>query len=299
MKFPMLVELTRVIGEQGVIDEVNKLAYQVKNQYIKLVESAKWLSIGIKDQIIAEINNVKLEYGCPSELLDGSIISDIYDGLKMNESDFVSNVLNARIANNRFDKRGLKLGQKSWLEVLSLEFEVMRPKSAYSAALNSIYIHPMYLDSLTMSSDDISYPLIGAVVGRELTNIIELKAATLREFSNGYDRKSECIKSHRKCEDSLRDDLLDHFGFMAAYDTFVNNQSLAEDDKSDERKKFWKGLARHYCTDEYQRWCSTSNRRRINLSLQNYQEFSTDFDCSPHSIMNRRNKCTVWWSRLS
>lgn len=163
----------------------------------------------------------------------------------------------------------------------------MNAQSWYSSKINSILIHPLYLDYFTKSSRDVSCEVLGSSINRELSNVI---VSGSRRLDKPYETKLKCITDqHDECSCIM----LDYLGLWAAYKSYLNNTESSNDDN---RKKFWTSLARSYCANEVQSECSglTSYSRRIKLSLRNYNEFSNDFECNSDTFMNSKYKCSAW-----
>lgn len=293
MKYAMLPKLAKVLRTQPVVRNFEMLASHVRDQYMQRIRAASWITKRAKEELNYKLEKTKFELGSPDELIDGKTVAGIYKDLKMSENDLVSNILNARIANLRFERFfGSKENTKDeWIGLLSRYLDLMDGHFWYLPNKNSILVHPLYLDELVMSTHHVSYGVLGSSISRELSNVVLSKSYRL---DKPYELKQKCVTDQHECSKSSANDMLDYLGFWAAYKSYLNKTQSSGDDF--DPKDFWTSLAESYCTKEIQPRCSrlASYKRRINLNLRNYDEFSKDFECNSTSYMNRKYKCSNW-----
>lgn len=273
-----------------------------------IVESNLISNATMKKNAIHRLLKIRPIIVCPRELLNETLLNDIYKGCRGNFGE-----------PSLFEDCLKKINFKDWLssdtnELLSeietrdiLEFKATRKS-------NTIYVHPSVAYQFIRSNNVgyLKYATVGSVLAHALSDMFKDELKTFSsdlEFNYKYEERSKHILKAYNCEKSRWNDINDQVGHLMAYKAYSNWLSmnsgelgyLPEMDAYNNGQMFWISLGYMFCYSGDDYTCekivnngTSAPRLRVNQPLKNYIEFSRDFSCQAEQGMNPNKKYMLW-----
>ncbi|EFA04402.1 neprilysin-2 [Tribolium castaneum] len=304
----------------------------IKEQFKDLLRSIEWMDAETRKSALDKANTIVDHIAYPDELLDDGKISQLYDGLEVDETQFLYSALNiSKFAMDYTMSRLIEpVNKTDWRE------------HGFPAQVNAFY-HPLE-NSITFPAGILqgvffhkdrprymNFGAVGSVIGHEITHGFD---DTGRQFDkNGnlvnwwkeetktkFLEKAQCIikqyNNYTVPEVKMKlngvrtqgENIADNGGVKQAYLAYKKWQRSNPPEpklpglKYEPRQLFWVSAA--------QIWCSKHRPEAIALQVtvdahspaefrvlgpfSNSEFFAKDFHCPKGSKMNPEHKCSVW-----
>ncbi|XP_044267679.1 neprilysin-2-like [Tribolium madens] len=304
----------------------------IKEQFKDILQSIDWMDAETRKSALDKANTIVDHIAYPDELLNDRKISQLYDGLEVDETQFLYSALNiSKFAMDYTMSRLIEpVNKTDWRE------------HGFPAQVNAFY-HPLE-NSITFPAGILqgvffhkdrprymNFGAVGSVIGHEITHGFD---DTGRQFDkNGnlvnwwkeetktkFLEKAQCIikqyNNYTVPEVKMKlngvrtqgENIADNGGVKQAYLAYKKWQRSNPPEpklpglKYDPRQLFWVSAA--------QIWCSKHRPEAIALQVtvdahspaefrvlgpfSNSEFFAKDFNCPKGSKMNPEHKCSVW-----
>lgn len=284
----MLPELIKFSIEPDILNEIRLVAEDVRETLVNITLKTKWIEDETARRNITEVlKRIKVELGCPRDMLNSTRATQFYRKFMINHASLTKNILAANKVIFNFYQSLYRDNEEEFQELIDLIniIEILKSNAWYLGRM--IFLHPLYLNRNLITNDGWKYGDLAATIGHEFSHLFGF---------SGLKNYSGCIERQYKCAKSTKDDIADNIGFLAAYKTYLSvlERSVSNaGDNIEKRKLFWKHLASSWCSSNKYTDCMSHSPpdKRVDFTLQNYPEFSRDFECKLDTAMNPKNKC--------
>lgn len=312
---------------------IQDMLTRIRTTFSNLIADSDWMD----EETIAKAQ-VKLEHmsemiGYPDELLEEEKVTSMYEGLELDDDQYLQNHLNGIKTYNKrsFWKLRKPTSDYKW-EVLSKAAVV---NAFYQGPINSVLFNAAFLQGSFFQDDAPMYKNFGAVgmaMGHEITHGFDDRGrkfdhdGKLKNWWNNatdeaYYAKTQCfidLYNELEVEEigmnvngrlTLNENIADFGGVRSTHLTY--EKFLAD---MGGQEMVLPGLPftpmQLFWIFHGQTWCSAireetlrSNiindyhspaRFRINVPLSNYAGFAKDFECKPSDQMVEAEPCRIW-----
>ncbi|CAD6225915.1 GSCOCT00005792001.2-RA-CDS [Cotesia congregata] len=315
--------------EERTKSEFHAIYSNVKNKFIEIVNSSKWLDSNTKIEIIDKVASIQTVIGYPDELLNDDQLKNYFEGLEITRDNFYKNYLNAKL----FEKKIINF--QTFNKVSSVKTGVDLFTFMYEEPNNAMYdifdnFMSVSIELLRNYFFDVerfnylNYGVIGGIIGHELSHAVDsenrlLKKTGLRykwsHLSNDeYQKKETCMinqykinyptenEIELKAAKYLSENIADNIGTKIAYLAYQDWIAINGHEPNlpglsyTPNQLFWISFANQWCQPKsvLSNWDDddhASDDKRVIGTVSNSIEFSKDFNCPVGSNMNPSNKC--------
>jgi membrane metallo-endopeptidase-like protein 1 len=310
-----------------------EMVSDIRAEFDAMLSQIDWMDDSTRSKAKAKAAGIVEHIGYPPELLDTIKLNDLYAGLELNSTHYLSNALNMTVfgTNYAFSKLREKVNKTDWVRH-------GRPavvNAFYSPLENSIQFPAGILQGIFFSNDRpkyMNYGAIGWVIGHEITHGFDDQGRQFDMEGNlvdwwepstkaSYLHKAKCIIEQYgnytipHLELSLNgintqgENIADNGGIKEAYRAYNKWVQRNHDEKLlpglggySQRQMFWISAANVWCAKYRDKALKlrvltgvhSPDMFRVRGPFANMPEFSRDFNCPAGSPMNPQNKCEVW-----
>ncbi|XP_008553729.1 neprilysin-2 [Microplitis demolitor] len=285
---------------------------KIKNKFLDALKSDTSKSQA-NEEIIKKIENVKVVYGYPDELLDDKKLEEYFRGLEITRDNYLANFLSIQTHHTKMSQRMMSKSQDAydWKDILSAMNSNPVIMSLYHPHGNFIEISSVLSNFFinTNRHNYTNYGGIGTIIGSQLATIVDILRKSSKDYpSNNVDN---CILEQynnyiggngTKENSSLFQNTITtqqvglKFAYLA-YQEWVNEHG--EEPKLanlySPNKLFWLSHANAHCAPKSLQQLNITGfltfDKQINWGISNIPQFSNDYNCPLGSSMNPKNKC--------
>ncbi|XP_057333738.1 neprilysin-2-like [Microplitis mediator] len=299
-----------------IAPEVKRSAGQIfsniKNKLLDILKSNTSQS-QFSENIIKKIENVKIVFGYPDELLDDEKLNEYFEALEITKDNYLANWLSSQSFNTRMQYRMVSKSQDAydWKDILSTMYlhSPVQQSQYFSrgnvieilSVLSNFYINPN-------RNNYSNYGGIGAFIGRELVNVLNISMNSSNDYPS--DNVDNCDPERysnytgRNGTKELNSLMLkivttQQLGLEFAYSAY---QEWAKEHGEEKKlanlyspnQLFWLSYVNAYCAPKKPKFTVyVPIDKEVNWQILNTPQFSKDFNCPLGSSMNPKNKCRV------
>jgi predicted metalloendopeptidase len=281
------------------------------------LSSATWLDAQTRSEALAKLDAMIAKVGHPATTPD-------YDGLVIDKSSLLGNVLNIRRlgAARAPAQLARPVDRTAWF------ISPLTVNAIYNPTANDVTLPAALLSSpffATSRANAVNFGAIGGVLGHEMTHGFDDQGrhfdgnGTLRtwwtpEVAASFADRAQCVVDqfdafeplpgeHVNGKLTLGENLADLGGVSLAFDAMFNgNNKEAGGDGFSAEQLFFLGYAQVWCEnvrpDLTSQWLLTDphspGKLRVNGPLSNLPAFQDAFSCAASSPMVRAEPCEVW-----
>nr|WBW70057.1 venom protein [Lampona murina] len=310
---------------------LSKIETYVQTELEKILQETDWMDEMTKKHSIDKVKAINFYISYPKELLNKAAVMEIYKNLMIDDESFYKNGMKLKKWNT---DKALSLlrklnTEKDWTSHITIN-EV---NTFYNFLENSIDIPMGLLKGIYFKKERpyyLNFGALGSAIGHEIAHGFDSQNRRRDKDGNKVNWRNEAtdeiFKNKLQCmvnqyssysiENGMKvngcltkdENFADNGGLIAAYRAY---QSWAKDNGPD---KFLPGLKysqnQMFWISAAHAWCGKINPNNLKEALtestyspfkfrvigpmSNLEEFSKEFNCSPDSPMNRKNKCQVW-----
>lgn len=301
---------------QTIEKELKHLAEILRSEKMRSVEADETLSPKLKHITLQILMDLQFEFGSTADLKDIPFVESFYEDLNFGIDNFTE-----------ISEKILEFKKRNILNEDDNRFipETFKADAHYFSYRNMVYISLASIINHVYSIDRptaLNYGSLGSVIAHEIIHSTQLAFAheDSEGLSNEFYTRYECIKSqYDQYVDSktgltlngnltLLENVADNEGIKLIYNAYKKWQ---QQNKSLDRnlpylsftsnQLFWISFAQKYCNNhnhERTKYLILHDEHtvlpfRINGVVENFSEFSKDFNCPKEAKMNRENKCRV------
>nr|XP_042904447.1 neprilysin-2-like [Parasteatoda tepidariorum] len=311
--------------------KASEMVKYISNAFLEILKQIDWMDEETRRQAIEKANAIASYVGYPQELLDDSLVSQLYENLTITSENYFMNNLNIRkwTTNYYFSKLRKPNIKGDWKDHAGAAVV----NAFYNPIENSIEFPAGILQNVFFSNDRpnyMNYGGIGFAIGHEITHGFDDMGKQFDKDGNNrnwWDQKTDDnFKEKAKCiihqygnyttEIGLKvngintqgENIADNGGIKEAYRGY---HSWVKDHGSEGRLP---GLrytpSQLFFISAANAWCSKYRPEQLKLMvlvdphspgefrvigpMSNLKEFSTAYNCPLGSNMNPEKKCEVW-----
>ncbi|XP_035217684.1 neprilysin-2-like [Stegodyphus dumicola] len=310
-------------------ESVLKIAEYIQREVLNILETKDWLDENNKEMIKNKINATAYSIGYQKELLNETLLSQLYTNLTLDGESYLNKTLQLRKWKTDYSFSQLRRNdvEIEWEKYLS----PITVNSAYNRLENIIELPVGHIQYPFFSKDlpqYLNFGTIGFTLAREFTHGLQfaakqLAAQQLPENPDWpdeiYETKAQCLEEqYRKYiaengmringERTLSENIADNGGLKGAYLAYMSyvkdhgNEITLPGLNFTTNQLFWISAANIWCESINEHYLNytfisrkhATKRFRTNGPMSNLPEFARDFHCLPGVPMNRKTKCEVW-----
>nr|WBW70056.1 venom protein [Lampona murina] len=306
----------------------------IKNEFLYILDEIDWMDEVTKEQARAKANSILPFIGYPKELLNDTAVMEIYENLTMKGDSFFENVIGVYKWKTDYEFHMLRKPnvRGDWKNhataaVVNAFYALQDNSIEFPAGiLQDAFFNkdrPQYLN----------FGAIGYVIGHEITHGFDNQGRQFDKYGNNLnwwdDTTDEHYKEKAQCminqyseytvylkkenltlngENTQGENIADNGGMKEAYRAYHSwvkdngPEKLLPGLKYNQSQMFWISAANVWCGKYREEFLKSSIiegvhspfRFRVIGPMSNLEEFSSAFNCSPGSPMNRSDKCQVW-----
>ncbi|ODM96912.1 Membrane metallo-endopeptidase-like 1 [Orchesella cincta] len=310
-----------------------EMVKDIKVSFLDILDEIDWMDSTTKERAREKANTMQTHIGYPSELLNNTKLIELYDGLEMNNRDYLMNVLN-------LTKFGTEYAYKKLREQVNKTDWISHGRPAvvnafYAPLENSIQFPAGILQGIFYDNDRpryMNYGAIGWVIGHEISHGFDDQGRQFDSDGNLYDwwepttkeaylRRTQCViwqyGNYTATEVGINlngintqgENIADNGGIKEAYSAY---QAWVKRNKPEPRlpglksyssnQLFWLSAANVWC-NKYRKeslklriltGVHSPGEFRVRGPFSNMDTFARDFNCPVKSAMNPEHKCAVW-----
>ncbi|XP_037075247.1 neprilysin-2-like [Pollicipes pollicipes] len=296
-----------------------------------LLEAA-WIDRITRQRAIQKSKAMTYYIAYPDELLNDTMVSELYEDLQLTDDDFFQNMLNNNIFNTNYFYSKLRehADKNDWRE-----FGEITAVNAFAKSTNGITFPAGILQGTFYSNDRpkyMNYGAIGFLIGHEITHLFDDKGrqfnaeGKLQEWWEPETRSRfldsvQCIidqygnitvdRVNMQVNGILTqgENIADNGGIRMArraYDRYQSSEgrepALPGLQQYTSEQMFWLGTVNTWCAvyrEEGLRQVMRSSNHapsfvRMNTAIKNTEQFARDWQCPAGSRMNPVDGCRVW-----
>ncbi|XP_057341095.1 neprilysin-2-like [Microplitis mediator] len=312
---------------------IHQFISYIEQQFFDTLNSTKWLDMKTRDELFKRLKSVKIITGYPDEIMDDRKLKEYFQGLNITKDDFLKNVVNQKIFN---EKKLFTLNHKSQNSSGFMDnffkFTLFTVDAFFNNNTKSIVlgvesirnlffsIHRLYYLNIALLGDKLAHE-IGHSIDYSYIDAFNSKVNNSKwsELSKQkYHDTRECIAQQYSNYSSkvtgkkvnggyfLMENVADNIGVQVAYLAYQDwlkthgPQATFSSLPYNSNQLFWLSFANQWCSPKslLQNWDPTdihpSYDHRVITPLFNSPEFSKDFNCPLGSNMNPIKKCIVF-----
>ncbi|CAL8147661.1 unnamed protein product [Orchesella dallaii] len=310
-----------------------EMVSDIKVSFLNILDEIDWMDSTTKERARDKAKTMQTHIGYPVELLNNTKLVKLYEGLEMNNRDYLKNVLN-------LTKFGTEYAYKKLREPVNKTDWISHGRPAvvnafYAPLENSIQFPAGILQGIFYDNDRpryMNYGAIGWVIGHEISHGFDDQGRQFDSEGNLYDwwepttkeaylRRTQCViwqyGNYTATEVGINlngintqgENIADNGGIKEAYNAY---QAWVKRNKAEQRlpglKKyspnqlFWLSAANVWC-NKYRKeslklriltGVHSPGEFRVRGPFSNMDTFARDFSCPVKSAMNPEHKCSVW-----
>lgn len=310
--------------------KVEKMINDIKAAFVDHVKTLKWMDKDTKKVTLEKTEEMLSLVGYPDWLFKDGAVDRKYEGLEINSTTYLDNMVNTIIISVAQTLTSLRIpNPRDW----TTEAIVVNAYNSFGD--NSINVpmailnYPVY----DLGLEVLNYGSIGSIIGHELTHgfdntgrkhdkygnyiqwwpnkTIETFENMTQCFINQYDNYTiDGVKGHVKGKVTLGENLADNGGLSQAYTAYKRFQKrnglepkLPGFENYKDDQLFFIAYGSIWCEtptvkdlqDQIEYDEHAPNSLRVIGTLQNSPEFSRAFNCPKKSYMNpEKSKCKIW-----
>ncbi|XP_057334186.1 neprilysin-2-like [Microplitis mediator] len=319
--------------DSKVKSQIDLMILDVKQTLIDMINKENWLDDESRNQLVEDIESLRVITGYPEVLLDDKKMEEYFQGLEPTSGDFLRSV-HAAIAfqRNKIFTTALKPSdQTNWIDLLHRKIDL--DSTAFTLMrINVIGLGIPVLGNLYFSTNRPSYAnyaTLGSTASHEIGHIVDHSKTFLDNYAFAHNRwssfsvekfeeKSNCLIEQlgnftfRGTEKKLNGQFLiaetigDQIGIEVAYSAYQDWVKVHGTEPTipnlpyNSNQLFWLSYANQWCESNWRLDKSNLNDphppydKRVNVPLLNTPEFSKDFHCPLGSKMNPVKKCQIF-----
>ncbi|GFT19377.1 neprilysin-2 [Nephila pilipes] len=317
--------------KDGSKDSALELVKYIHKEFLSILDNIDWMDDKTKLQAKEKANTIKPYIGYPHELLNDTLVLELYENLTITNGSYFDNIMSLRrwstdYAFSQLRKPNIRGEWKKHARAAVVN-------AFYNALENSIEFPAGILQNAFFNKDRphyMNFGAIGYVIGHEITHGFDDRGRQFDKDGNNvnwwdtttdelFKKKARCIieqYGNYTAENGLNvngintqgENIADNGGLKEAYWAY---HSWVKDHGAEPQlpglkytpsQLFWISAANVWC-GKYRpevlklRIISGSHsppQFRVVGPMSNLKEFAKEFQCPPDSPMNKPNKCQVW-----
>lgn len=298
------------------IESINHMVDQLKLTFYRMILDSSMISnVTTKSIALRKLINIEVDLACPRELLNDTLLDEIYKGIEMEDASICDNIIKSNRIRSTMNK---SFGDPIWTRILrDIRFDGNSLIFQAYYYPGRIYVFPALVSPFITpdNTNYVKYAVLGSMIGHEIghafgpnyRNIDDRNQNFLwdpKSDNNYMERSANIWKQYGGCNVSLPDDMSDNMGYLVAYRAYSDwlasaerfEQKLPGFSGFTEKQLFWMSLANLWCEEMSKPDCAehSASVSRINEPLKNYLEFSDDFGCQSGQPMNPKQKNVIW-----
>ena len=319
-------------SDNRIKTDVGEIVTDITAEFEKILIKNDWMDMETKDEALNKLKAMHSNIAYPDELLDDSKLVGYYNGLKLNDSNYLQSAMAIDNHGKEFicTRFHQPVNRTDWVD-LSTTIYV---NANYNGKTNSITIIAAMLQGHFYANDRpdfMNYASIGYVIGHEMTHGFDdlgklydaegnLRDWWHEDTKRAFNEKKMCIieqygnYTEKSVNMSLNgvitqgENIADNGGIKVAYRAYISSKKNTKPDPMlpglpfTPEQLFWISAAQTWCSVERPEvkklMILTDNhaisRYRVLGTVTNSKEFSQDFSCPINSPMNPSEKCKVW-----
>lgn len=318
--------------KDGSRDTALEMVRYIHTEFMKILDVVDWMDESTREQAREKAKTIKTYIGYPSELLNDTLVSSLYQNLTLSQEGYFDNIIKVRkwstdYAFSQLRKPNIRGEWKKHARAAVVN-------AFYNSLENSIEFPAGILQNAFFNKDRphyLNFGAIGFVIGHEITHGFDDRGRQFDKDGNNvnwwddttdqhFKKKAECIiqqyGNYTVEENGLKvngintqgENIADNGGLKEAYRAYHSwakdngMESLLPGLKYSPGQLFWISAANVWC-GKYRpevlklRVISGAHsppQFRVVGPMSNLQEFSEEFGCPSGSPMNPLSKCQVW-----
>ncbi|XP_037076206.1 neprilysin-2-like [Pollicipes pollicipes] len=311
---------------------VLKLVSDIHKEFDAMLLEAAWIDRITRQRAIQKSKAMTYYIAYPNELLNDTMVSELYEDLQLTDDDFFKNMLDSNIFNTNYFYSKLRehADKNDWRE-----FGEITAVNAFAKSTNGITFPAGILQGTFYSNDRpkyMNYGAIGFLIGHEITHLFDDKGrqfnaeGKLQEWWEPETRSRfldsvQCIidqygnitvdRVNMQVNGILTqgENIADNGGIRMArraYDRYQSSEgrepALPGLQQYTSEQMFWLGTVNTWCAvyrEEGLRQVMRSSNHapsfvRMNTAIKNTEQFARDWQCPAGSRMNPVDGCRVW-----
>ncbi|KAL8606587.1 hypothetical protein ACOMHN_009472 [Nucella lapillus] len=312
--------------------EVRNMIEELKKAFRQQVTALDWMDQQTKDKAKEKIDAIQSIIGCSNNIMDVDYMTDIYQNFNFGNSFFDNKlIIDRQNTINVFKKlREVQDVNNIFLKpviVNALYWDAKITMGFTSGIMQSPFFNPNFPKYM-------NYGGLATVIGHELTHGFDHRGRHYDKLGNKnnwwtnatdakFTEKEQCFVDqyngflvpeagvHMNGEFTKDENIADNGGIRQAFRAYKN---WVEQNNCEVEDKVLPGLDlspdQLFFLSHAQVWCQnlkpesamntvandrhTPQRFRVIGALQNFEEFSNAFNCTPTAYMNPPSKCVIW-----
>jgi len=313
-------------------EKMMEMVHDIKDEFKMILDEVKWMDEGTKVKAHSKLQSIKDYIGYPQEILNNTLIEDLYDGIEVTNNTFYQNSINMGKWSIKYSWSKLRdqIDKTDWKRHANPAVV----NAYYSGIENSIQFPAGILQGIFFDKDRptyMNYAGIGWVIGHEITHGFDDKGRQYNEkgnLQNWWDdetkakflNKTKCIIDQyskyevKELDVSLNgvttqgENIADNGGAKEAYKAYQKWVSRHGEEQRlpgldlNQKQLFWLSGANIWCSTYRPKSLKTTvqvgshapGMFRVQGTYSNNKEFAKDFNCPIGSTYNPEDKCEVW-----
>jgi membrane metallo-endopeptidase-like protein 1 len=319
---------------EGAKDKMMEMVEDIKAEMKMILDNVQWMDEGTRAKAHEKLQSIKDYIGFPKEILNNTLIEELYDGIEVSNDTFYQNSIN-------MGKWSVKYSWSKFREQIDKTDWKRHANPAvvnayYSGIENSIQFPAGILQGIFFGKDRptyMNYASIGWVIGHEITHGFDDKGRQFNQdgnLQNWWDpetkekfiNKTKCIQdqygkySVKALNVSLNgittqgENIADNGGVKQAYRAYEKWMARHGEEQVlpglnlNQRQLFWLTGANIWCSKYRSKTLKTTlqvgshapGMFRVKGTYSNNKDFARDFGCKVGSPYNppEEDKCEVW-----
>lgn len=309
-----------------------EMVHYIRNEFLNILEQVDWMDEETKREAKAKADAISAYIGYPDELLNDTLVEDLYSGLEFDKKRYFNNILHLRkwsvdYSFNQLRKPNLKVDWRKHARTATVN-------AFYNSLDNSIEFPAGILQGEFFDKDRpnyLNFGAIGFIIGHEITHGFDDRGRQFDKDGNNRNwwnaQTDERFKERAQCiidqygnytvpEVGLKvngintqgENIADNGGLkeaFRAYDEWVRRngrEARLPGLKLDQRQLFWVSAANVWCSKNRPESLKMRvmvgshppSQFRVMGPISNIKEFSETFNCPIGSPLNPVQKCSVW-----
>ncbi|ERL87973.1 hypothetical protein D910_05361 [Dendroctonus ponderosae] len=309
-----------------------EMVSDIRAEFQDILKKVDWMDDKTRQNALDKARSMSTHIAYPDEMLNDAKLEEFYEGLELDQNQYLRSILNLTLFGTRFSFKRLRqpVNKTDWITH-------GRPavvNAFYSAIENSIQFPAGILQGVFFSADRpryMNYGAIGFVIGHEITHGFDDQGRQFDKEGNLVDwwqeetkkafvQKAQCIidqygnytvpelKLNLNGINTQGENIADIGGIKESYLAYRKwtgrngNEPFLPGLKFNGRQMFWISAALTWCSatrvEELRQLVITDehapDRYRVIGPLSDMEYFAEDFGCPKGSKMNPVQKCQVW-----
>lgn len=313
-------------------DQAMEMVSYIKREFNNILDEVDWMDDETRQEAKAKADAISTYIGYPDELLNDTLIEDLYSGLELKRGQYFENILHLRKWSTDYSFRQLR----------KANLKVDWRKHARAATVNAFYnsldnsiefpagiLQGAFFDKY--KPNYLNFGAIGFVIGHEITHGFDDRGRQFDKDGNNrnwwnsetdqrFKERAQCIvdqySNYTVPENGLRvngintqgENIADNGGLKEAFRAYQKwierngEEQLLPGIKLNQKQLFWVSAANVWC-GKYRPevlkmrvlvGSHSPAQFRITGPLSNLREFSETFNCPADAPLNPPKKCSVW-----